>query len=81
MLEVIPLVDKYMAFIREFKDQLGRVGFSPKQRGQLILRESQVINNGLRRLANLEQEREAFLAKYKALDDLATAPDTNRSVR
>ena len=81
LLEVIPLVDKYMVFIREFKDQLGRVGFSPKQRGQLILRESQVINNGLRRLANLEQEREAFLAKYKALDDLATAPDTNRSAR
>ena len=81
LLEVIPLVDKYIAFIRDFKDQLGRVGFSPKQRGQLILRESRAINNGLRRLANLEQERAAFLAKYKALDDLATAPDVNRSAR
>lgn len=81
VLEVIPMVDKYIAFIRDFKDQLRRVGFSPKQKGQPILRESQAINNGLRRLAKLEQEREAFLAKYKALDDLATAPDTNRSAR
>lgn len=81
LLEVIPLVDQYLVLISEFKDQLSQVGYAPDKRGQLVARESQIIKSGLRRLAKLEKEREGFLAKYKALDEVAAASKSNLSSR
>ena len=81
LLEIIPLVDQYLTFIGEFKDHLSQVGFAPDRRGELMARESQIIKSGLRRLAKLEKEREGFLAKYKALDEVAAANKANLSPR
>ncbi len=81
LLEVIPLVDKYLSFISEFKEQLSQVGYAPDKRGQLVARESQIIKRALRSLARLEREREGFLAKYKALDEVEAASNGNLSSR
>ena len=81
LLEVIPLIDQYLVFIGEFKDHLRQVGYAPDKRGQLVSRESQIIKSGLRRLAKLEKEREGFLAKYRALDEVAAASKANLSSR
>lgn len=81
LLEVMPLVDQYLTLIRQFKGHLAQVGYAPDKRGQLVARESQIINRTLRNLAQLEKEREGFLAKYKALDDVAAASKGTRSLR
>ena len=81
LLEVIPLLDQYINMINRFKDQMTQVGFATDKRGQLVARESQIVNRTLRSLAQLEKEREGFLAKYKALDNVAAATGANTSQR
>jgi len=65
--EMVPLLDAYLELLQSFENQMSEAGYEPEKRGQLILRESQIIKRTIRKLDNLERRRATFLENYKAL--------------
>ncbi|MDA7618054.1 MAG: hypothetical protein P8L18_11705 [Verrucomicrobiota bacterium] len=68
LFEVVPVIEGYLEWMQGFGDALGRVGFDPLQRGQLVLREGQIIRRATEQLERLEQERLRVLAIYQAME-------------
>jgi hypothetical protein len=68
LFEVVPVIEGYLEWMQGFGDALGQVGFDPLQRGQLVLREGQIIRRATEQLERLEQERLRVLAIYQAME-------------